>query len=123
METQGKVPGRGREVFTAAQNTACSGSVPLDSASCTTGMLEAEYLITSGGVMPGGSCRTCVCTAATVWAIADWMLTLGWKNTLMTEMPGSEVDSICSISLTVVVRPRSLEDAMRCPISCAGSPL
>ncbi len=30
---------------------------------------------------------------------------------------------MCSMSLTVVVRPRSLEEAMRCPISCAGRPV
>ena len=110
-------------MFTARSNTDCSGSVPLDSASCTTGMLDAEYLITSGGVMPGGSWRTCVCTAATVCAIADWMFAFGWKKTLMTEMLGSDVDSMCSMSLTVVVNPRSLEAAMRWPISCAGSPV
>src|SRR5205085_8093014 len=101
---------RGRSVLTAASNTDCSGKVPLDSASCSTGMLEAEYLMTSGGVMPGGSCRTCVCTEATVWATACWMLAFGWKNTFSTEMPGSEVDSMCSMSLTTVVRPRSLEE-------------
>jgi hypothetical protein len=48
---------------------------------------------------------------------------VGWKKTLMTEMPGSEVDSMCSMSLTVVVSPRSLEEAMRWPISWAGRPL
>ncbi len=69
----------GRSELMALSNTVCSGSVPLESASCTTGMLDAEYLITSGGVMPGGICRTCVCTAATVCAIACWMLALGWK--------------------------------------------
>jgi hypothetical protein len=88
-----------------------------------TGMLEAEYLITSGGVMPGGSCRTCVCTEATTWAIAVWMLTPGWKKTLMMLTPASEVDSMCSMSLTTVVRPRSVWPATRWPISWAGRPL
>jgi hypothetical protein len=35
------------------------------------------------------------------------MLAFGWKKTLMIEMPLSEVDSMCSMSLTVVVRLRS----------------
>jgi hypothetical protein len=48
---------------------------------------------------------------------------VGWKKILMTVMPGSEVDSMCSMSLTVVVSPRSLGAAMRWPISCAGRPL
>ena len=64
----------GRSTLTAASKSDCSGRVALDSPSCTTGMLDAEYLMTSGGVMPGGSCRTCVCTAATTCAIAVWML-------------------------------------------------
>ena len=38
-------------------------------------------------------------------------------------MPASEVDSMCSMSLTVVVRLRSFCAAMRWPISCAGRPL
>ena len=60
-------------VLTAASNTVCSGSVGLDRPSCTTGMLEAEYLMISGGVIPGGSWRSCVCSIATTWAIAVWM--------------------------------------------------
>src|SRR3954467_3776723 len=107
----------GRSWLMAASKRAFSGGLGLDSASWITGMLEAEYLMTSGGVMPGGSCRTWVCTAATVWAMAAWMFALGWKKTLMTVMLGSEVDSMCSMSLTVVVRPRSLEEAIRWPIS------
>jgi hypothetical protein len=43
-------------------------------------MLDAEYLMTSGGVIPGGNWRTCVCTEATVCAIAVWMLAVGWKK-------------------------------------------
>ncbi len=123
MATPGRVTSCGRRMLTAASNTDCSGSVALDSASWMTGMLEAEYLITSGGVMPGGSCRTWVCIDATTCEMAVWMLAVGWKNTLMTVMPASEVDSMCSMSLTTVVSPRSLDEAMRCPISCAGRPL
>ena len=39
----------------AASYKEFSGNVGLDSANCITGMLEAEYLMTSGGVMPGGN--------------------------------------------------------------------
>src|SRR4051812_3057573 len=94
----------GRSTLIAVSNTACSGSVGLARPSWITGMLEAEYLMISGGVMPGGSCRTCVCMIATTCAMAVWMFAVGWKNTLITLMPDSDVDSMCSMSLTVVVR-------------------
>jgi hypothetical protein len=55
--------------------------------------------------------------------MAVWMFALGWKKTLMIVIPASEVDSMCSMSLTVVVRPRSFCAAIRCPISWALSPL
>ena len=109
-------------MLTAASNTVCSGSVGLDRPSCTTGMLEAEYLITSGGVIPGGSWRSWVCPIATTWASAVWMLAFGWKKTLMIAMPLSEVDSMCSMSLTVVVRLRSFCAAIRWPISSPAAP-
>ena len=123
IATPGIVISCGRRMLIAASNTVCSGSVGLDRPSWTTGMLEAEYLMISGGVMPGGSWRSCVCSIATTWAIAVWMFAVGWKKTLMTVMPASEVDSMCSMSLTVVVRLRSFCAAMRWPISCAGRPL
>jgi hypothetical protein len=123
IATPGIVTSCGRSWFTAESNTVCSGSVGLDSASWITGTLDAENLSTSGGVMPGGSWRTCDCMIDTTCASAVWMFAVGWKNTLMTVMPASERDSMCSMSLTVVVRPRSLWPAMRCPISCALSPL
>ena len=91
MATPGMVTSCGRSWLTAASNTDCSGSVGLDSASWITGMLEAEYLMISGGVMPGGSWRTCVCIAATTCAIAVWMLAVGWKNTLMTRDAGERL--------------------------------
>jgi hypothetical protein len=112
----------GRSWFTVASNTVCSGSVGLDIASCITGRLEAEYWMMRGGVAPGGSCRRSVCAIATTWASAVWMLALGWKNTLITATPASEVDSMCSMSFTVVVRLRSVCPVTRCPISCADSP-
>ncbi len=49
------VTSRGRKKFTAASKTACSVMVGLDSPSWMIGMLDAEYLITSGGRMPGGN--------------------------------------------------------------------
>ncbi len=85
-------------------------------------MLDAEYLMTSGGVMPGGSWRSWACSIATTCAIAVWMFAVGWKKTLMIVMPASDVDSMCSMSLTVVVRLRSFCAAMRWPISWAGRP-
>ena len=52
---------RAQRVDRRRRTRVCSGRVGLDRPSCTTGMLEAEYLMISGGVMPGGSWRTCVC--------------------------------------------------------------
>src|SRR6185436_15298770 len=90
IATPGIVISCGRSWLTAASNTDCSGNVGLDRPSWTTGMLDAEYLMTSGGVMPGGNCRTCVCTDATVCAIAVWMLAVGWKKILITVTPTSD---------------------------------
>ena len=89
--TPGIVMSCGRTMLTAASNNHCSGRVGLENPSCTTGMLEAEYLMTSGGVMPGGNWRTCVCSAATTCAIAVWMLAVGWKKTLMIVTPASDM--------------------------------
>ena len=35
------------------------------------------------------------------------MFAFGWKKTLTTAMPGSDCDSMCSMSFTSVVKPRS----------------
>src|SRR5471032_1348515 len=113
----------GRNWLIAASNRLCSESVGLDMPIWITGMLEAEYLMISGGVMPGGNWRSCVCSMAVTCAIAVWMLALGWKKILMTAMPASVCDSMCSMSDTVVVRLRSLDDVMRWPISCADMPV
>jgi len=51
------------------------------------------------------------------------MLALGWKKTLMIDTPPNDCDSMCSMSLTVVVRLRSVTDTMRSAISLAGRPL
>ncbi len=123
MATPGMVTSRGRRKFTAASNTACSVMLGLDSPSWMMGMLDAEYLMTSGGRMPGGSWRNCDCSIATTWAIAVGILAFGWKKILMMAKPANDSDSMCSMSLTVVVRLRSLTDVMRWPISCADRPV
>ncbi len=51
------------------------------------------------------------------------IFTFGWKNTLITPIPLSDWDSICSMSLTVVVIPRSLMVAMRDAICSADMPV
>src|ERR1700744_4936633 len=114
---------RGRRKLTAESNTACSVIEGLDRPNWMTGIAEAEYLMTSGGRMPGGSWRSCACSIATTCAIAVGMLAFGWKKILMMEKPDIDSDSICSMSLTVVVRLRSLTEVMRWPISCADRPV
>ena len=71
------VTSRGRKKFTAESKTACSVMLGLESPSWMTGMADAEYLITSGGRIPGGSCRNCDCSVATTWAMAVGMLAFG----------------------------------------------
>ncbi len=61
----------------------------------------------NGGVVPGGICRSTVCEMAVTCAVAASMLAPGWKKILMTAMPVSDWLSMCSMSLTVVVSPRS----------------
>src|SRR5277367_4378689 len=104
MATPGMVTRRGRRKLTAASNTACSVMLGLDRPSWMIGMLDAEYLITSGGRMPGGNWRNCACSMATTCEIAVGILAFGWKKILMIEKPASDSDSMCSMSLTVVVR-------------------
>ena len=77
----------------------------------------------NGGVAPGGRLRNCTWQIAVTWATALPMFTCGWKKILMTEMPLSDCDSMCSMSLTAIVKPRSLLKAMRVDISCAERPL
>ena len=71
----------------------------------------------SGGVMPGGRVRTAAWQIAVICAMAMSIFTFGWKNTLITPIPLSDWDSMCSMSLTVVVIPRSLMVTMRDAIS------
>ncbi len=60
-----------------------------------------------GGVLPAGICFSSVWEMAVTWAVAVRMSTLGWKKILTTAMPCVVWLSICSMSLTVVVRTRS----------------
>ena len=55
MATPGMVTNWGLNELMVASNKADSDKVGLDKASWITGILEAEYLITKGGVMPGGN--------------------------------------------------------------------
>ncbi|MNP52899.1 hypothetical protein D3C76_1473230 [compost metagenome] len=61
----------------------------------------------SGGVMPAGICLSTVCDTAVTWALAVRISTLGWKKILTMPMPGNDCDSMCSMSLTVVLKARS----------------
>ena len=113
----------GRMTFSAASNNSFSATVLLDMPICTTGTLDAVYLMISGGIVPWGSERSTDCDTATTCASAVWMLTLGWKKILMIEMPPSDCDSTCSMSLTVVVSVRSWFWVIRLPICSADRPL
>ena len=77
----------------------------------------------SGGVMPGGRPRTVAWQIAVICAMAMSIFTFGWKNTLITPIPLSDWDSMCSMSLTVVVIPRSLMVTMRDAICSADMPV
>src|ERR1700748_2057118 len=83
------------------------------------GTLEALYWRMSGGVVPRGSCRSCVWAMAVTCATAAAMFTFGWKKILMTAMPFSDWDSMCSMLLTVVVSDRSEFTVIRLAI-CSG---
>src|SRR3954466_5481644 len=76
----------------------------------------------NGGLVPGGSCRIADCEIDVICATADSVLVPGWKNTLTIDTPRSVCDSMCSMSLTVVVRPRSKPATMRVDISSADIP-
>src|SRR3954453_3725476 len=76
----------------------------------------------NGGLIPGGSCRSEPFAVDPIWAIAASTLTPGWKNVLTTATPRSEFDSMCSMSLTLVVIERSNGATIRAAISSADSP-
>ena len=79
----------------------------LVSASWMIGTDDALYDTTSGGVDPGGVVFSTVCEMAVICATAISGLTVGWKKNFTTATPFSDWDSICSMSLTVVVAARS----------------
>src|ERR1700722_14269952 len=70
-----------------------------------------------GGVVPTGNWRTVVCPMAVICAMAPCTFVPGRKNTLITPRPYTDWDSMCSMSLTVVVIPRSELATMRSAIS------
>ena len=76
----------------------------------------------NGGVCPGGIERSNVWQMAVICATPASTDAPGCRNTLMTLMPLYAVDSMCSMSLTVVVSGRSQLYMIRCSTSCALSP-
>src|SRR4051812_31486088 len=87
------------------------------------GTLEASYFRMPGGNIPGGSVRRIVCESAVICAIAISTFAFGCRNTRITETPLYEVDSMCSMSLTVVVIALSSTVMTRSVISFGESPL
>ena len=83
----------------------------------TTGTSAALYCRISGGVMPGGSGLVTDWQSAVTWAIAAFTSAPGWKNILITLVPRTDCDSMCSMLLTVVVSARSTIVVMRSCIS------
>ena len=60
-----------------------------------------------GGCVPGGNWRSTEFDTAVTCATASSIFAVGWKKTLTIELPRSDCDSMCSMSLTVVVSDRS----------------
>ena len=75
------------------------------------------------GVVPGGIWRTVLCAVAVSSDIAISTRAPGWKKTLTILRPFMLWDSMCSMSLTVVVSERSYWVAMRSSMSSAVSPV
>ena len=69
----------------------------------------------------GRECNT-DCEAAANWATAASTLALGWKKILMMDRPGRDCDSMCSISLTEVVKERSQRMVTTSAISSGEMP-
>ncbi len=57
--------------------------------------------------MPGGRYLSTVCEIEVTWAVAVLMSTCGWKKIFTTEIPASDCDSTCSMSLTELESWRS----------------
>ena len=66
--------------------------------------------------------RSMVCDCAVICARAISTLALGWKYTRITATPLYDCDSMCSISLTVVVSDRSKNSTTRFSISSGVRP-
>src|ERR1017187_2257570 len=96
--------------------------VSLEMLSCRMGALEALERRMEGGVMPVGSECSTACEAAANCATAASTLALGWKNILMMDRPGSDWDSMCSMSLTEVVKERSQRMVTTSAISSGEMP-
>src|SRR5215470_15967889 len=90
---------------------------------CRMGTFDTLYRMIAGAVIPGGRTRMTDCDIAEICATAASIFAPGWKKTLITLTPFNDCDSICSMSLTVVVIPRSLGVTIRFSISSAATPL
>ena len=77
----------------------------------------------NAGAVPGGIWRVVVCATAVNSAIASSTRAPGWKKILVMLRPFMVWDSMCSMSLTVVVSERSYWVPMRSSMSSAGSPV
>ena len=67
----------------------------------------------SGGVVPAGSCRSCVCDTAVTCAIAWISLRPPAGTPSTTATPSSDCDSTCPMLSTVVVSARSVMVTIR----------
>src|SRR5687768_5778593 len=77
----------------------------------------------NGGCIPGGMVRMTVFAVAASCDTALSIFAPGWKKTLMTVIPLTDCDSMCSMSFTDVVNARSDTVEIRRSISSGGSPL
>src|SRR5579864_3018196 len=96
--------------------------VLLEILNCRMGTLEALYRRIAGGKMPAGSECSTDCELAASCATAASILAFGWKKTLMMESPGKDCDSMCSMSLTDVVKARSQRMVMTSATSSGERP-
>ena len=71
--TPGMLIRLGRMALKAKSNMLCSGSVSLDSDSCSTGTSLALYCRINGGCVPAGNCRSAVWAMAVICALASAM--------------------------------------------------
>src|SRR4051812_28027135 len=122
MAAPGMVANSVRIVLLAASKMAASDRVlldrgSLDRASWMMGTVEALYARMNGGFVPGGTWRKVVCEMPVICAYDSTSSAPGWKKYFTTEMPLSDWDSVCSMSLTVVWAVRSVDRTMRLAMS------